>query len=123
VPGTGAILYGEKGVIVHGSHGGGGCYIAPETLMDQYFGDNAPAETIPRVQGHVWDWVDAIHTGRPAGSDFDYGGPLTQVALLGLIALRFPGQTLQWDDQAMRFTNNDRANALLSPPYRAGWSL
>ena len=91
--------------------------------MDQYFGDNAPAETIPRVQGHVWDWVDAIRNGRPAGSNFDYGGPLTQVGLLGLIALRFPGQTLQWDNQAVRFTNSDRANALLNPPYRAGWSL
>ena len=68
-------------------------------------------------------WADAIRNGRKAGSNFGYGGPLTQVALLGLIALRFPGQTLKWDDQKMRFTNNDAANAYINPAYRAGWKL
>jgi hypothetical protein len=91
--------------------------------MDQYSGKNAPAEKILRVKGHAWDWIEAIRTGRPAGSNFDYGGPLTQVALLGLIAIRFPGQTLNWDDPAMRFTNNEAANAYLRSSYRSGWSL
>ena len=123
VPGTGAIIYGDKGMIVHGSHGGGGCYLVPDSLMDQYSDENAPAEKIPRVKGHAWDWADAIQNNRQAGSNLDYGGPLTQIALLGLIALRFPGQTLEWDDKAMRFTNNDLANTLVNPPYRAGWKL
>ena len=52
-----------------------------------------------------------------------HGGPLTQVALLGLIAIRFPNETLQWDDKAGRFTNHDAANAHLRSAYRAGWSL
>lgn len=72
---------------------------------------------------YAWDWIEAIRTGRQAGSNFDYGGPLTQVALLGLIAIRFPGQTLRWDDKAMRFTNNQAANAHLRSAYRSGWSL
>ncbi len=71
----------------------------------------------------MFDWTDAIASGRPAGSDFSYGGPLTQSALLGVIALKFPGQTLEWDDQAVRFTNPKEANAFLNPPYREGWSL
>ena len=123
IPGTGAILFGDKGMIVHGSHGGGGCHLLPDSLMEQYSGKNAPAEKIPRVKGHAWDWAEAIRTGRKAGSNFDYGGPLTQVALLGLIAIRFPGQTLQWNDKAMRFTNNKEANAFISPAYRKGWKL
>jgi predicted dehydrogenase len=123
VPGTGAILFGDKGMIVHGSHGAASCHLLPEDVMEQYSGKNAAAEKIPRVKGHAWDWIEAIRTGRPAGSNFDYGGPLTQVALLGLIAIRFPGQTLQWDDKAVRFTNNEAANALLRSSYRAGWSL
>jgi len=45
------------------------------------------------------------------------------VALLGLIAIRFPGQTLRWDDKAMRFTNNEAANTHLLASYRSGWSL
>lgn len=91
--------------------------------MEQHSGKNAPPEKIQRVKGHAWDWIEAIRTGRPSGSNFAYGGPLTQVALLGLIAIRFPGQTLQWDDKAMQFTNNKDANASLRTAYRSGWQL
>jgi predicted dehydrogenase len=123
VPGTGAILFGGKGMIMHGSHGAGGCRIVPEPLMVQHSGKNAPQEKIPRVKSHAWDWLDAIRSGRQAGSNFGYGGPLTQAALIGAIAIRFPGQKLAWDNQAARFTNHDAANALVSPPYREGWKL
>ncbi len=110
-------------MIVHGSHGGANCQLVPEELMEQHSGKNAPAEKIPRVKGHPWDWADAIRNGRKAGSHFGYGGPLSQIGLLGLIALRFPGQMLKWDDRAVRFTNNDAANAFVNPPYRKGWKL
>ena len=123
VPGTGAILFGEKGMIVHGSHGAGGCKLFPDKLMEEHSGKNAPEEKIPRVKGHQWDWLEAIRTGRQAGSNFDFGGPLTQAALLGAIAIRFPGQTLKWDNKKARFTNNKEANAYINPPYRAGWKL
>ncbi len=123
VPGTGAILFGEKGMIVHGSHGAGGCYLTPEKLMDQYSGKNAPAQSILRVKNHAWDWLEAIRTGRQAGSNFDYGGPLTQIALIGAIAIHFPGQQLEWDNRAMRFTNHAEATALVHPAYREGWKL
>lgn len=123
VPGTGAILFGDKGMIVHGSHGAGNCHLVPDKLMEQHSGKNAPAEKITRVKGHGWDWIDAIRTGREAGSNFAYGGPLTQVAMLGLIALRFPGKTLNWDDKAMRFTNHEAANAHVRSTYREGFKL
>lgn len=123
VPRTGAILIGDKGMIVHGSHGAGGCHLSPQSLRDQYAGDHAPPETIPRVKNHHWDWLEAIRTDRPAGSNFDYGGRLTEVALLGAISLRYPGQILKWDEHAVRFTNNSEANAWLDPHYRKGWRL
>lgn len=123
IPGTGAILFGEKGMIVHGSHGGGGCHLLPDEVMNQHSGKNAPAEKIKRVKSHAWDWLEAIRTGRQAGSNFDYGGPLTEVALLGAIAIRFPGETLKWDARATRFTNHDAANAYVNLPYRDGWTL
>jgi predicted dehydrogenase len=123
VPGTGAILFGDKGMILHGSHGGGGCRLLPEKVADQYSGKNAPSEKVPRVKNHAWDWIEAIRSGRQAGSNFGYGGPLTQAALLGAIAIRFPGQTLKWDDKKARFTNHDAANAYVHPAYRKGWSL
>jgi predicted dehydrogenase len=120
VPGTGAILIGEKGGITHGSHGAGGARIIPEKLMRDY---KQPEPTIPRVKGHHQDWLAAIREGRQAGSSFDYGGPLTELALLGVIAIRFLGQKLQWDAAQVRFTNCAEANPYIHPPYRTGWRL
>src|SRR5205085_403314 len=51
VPSTGAILFGDKGMIVHGSHGGGGCHLLPDKLMEQYSGKNAPEQKVARIKG------------------------------------------------------------------------
>ena len=123
VPETGAILFGDKGMIMHGSHGADGCRLLPESVMEAHSGKNAPPETLPRVKSHAADWIEAIRGGRQAGSNFEYGGRLTQVGLLGAIAIRFPGQTLQWDNKRARFTNHEPAEAYINPPYRKGWSL
>jgi predicted dehydrogenase len=117
---TGAYVYGDKGVIMYGSHGAGGVRIIPEKAMKAY---EAPKRKIPRVRGHHRDWLRAIREGRKAGSDFSYGGPLTEIAMLGVVALKMPGTKLQWDAEAMKFTNCDEANKFVDPPYRKGWTL
>ena len=117
---TGAVVYGDKGVIHYGSHGAGGVRIIPEEQMKAY---KTPAQKIPRVKGHHADWVAAIREGRKAGSDFSYGGPLTEIAMLGVIAIRLAPTKLLWDTRKMRFTNSPEANALVNPPYRKGWKL
>lgn len=121
LPGTGGVLIGDKGMIIHGSHGGGGCRIAPEKRLNDYLAGGRKEQKLPRVKNHAWDWVNAIQTGGKAGSNFDFGGPLTQCGLLGAVAIRFPGQTLRWDNEAGRFTNHGPANAYLRTPYREGW--
>lgn len=123
VPGTGAILFGDKGMAVHGSHGAGSVHLLPDAVMDKFSGKNAPPEKITRVKNHQWDWTDAIRNNRQAGSHFGYGGPLTQVALLGAIAIRFPGQKLEWNETSVKFTNNEAANTFLTPRFREGWKL
>ncbi|HIG26893.1 MAG TPA: Gfo/Idh/MocA family oxidoreductase [Verrucomicrobiales bacterium] len=122
-PGTGALVYGDKGVIMHGSHGGGGVRIIPEEKMKEYQNSGLPDKKIERVKNHHADWLEAIKENRQAGSNFDFGGPLTQVGLLGAIAIRFPGQTLYWDADSAKITNNPLANAMVNPTYREGWSL
>jgi len=117
---TGAIVIGDKGTIMYGSHGAGGVRIIPEAKMKAY---KLPEKKIPRVPGHHQDWLEAIRKGTKAGSDFSYGGPLTEIALLGVIAIKFPGTKLHWDAQAVQFTNCPEANAFINPPYRQGWSL
>ncbi len=120
VPGTGAIVIGDKGKITYGSHGAGGVRIFPETKMKAY---QQPARKLQRVPDHFVDWLRAVKSGGVAGSNFDYGGPLTEIALLGVIGIKHLGQKLEWDTENRRFTNCDEANACLNPPYRQGWTL
>jgi len=121
VAGTGAVVYGDNGTIMYGSHGANGVRIIPEPKMQAY---KQPEPTIPRVKGgHHQDWLRAIKEGKQAGSNFDYGGPLTEIALLGIIATRMLGRKLEWDSDKARFTNCDEANQFINPPYRQGWIL
>jgi predicted dehydrogenase len=117
---TGAVVIGDKGTIVYGSHGAGQVRLIPQAKMDAY---HKPPKTIPRAKEHHQDWLQAIRNGARAGSDFAYGGPLTELALLGIIAIKLGGQKLEWDGQTGRFHNSPEANQFLNPPYRAGWSL
>ena len=117
---TGAVVLGDKGTIVYGSHGAGGVRILPQSKMDAY---KRPAKTIPRIREHHQHWVECVRSGKKADSDFSYGGPLTEIALLGVIAIKMAGAKLEWDAPNMRFTNNSDANRYLKPPYRSGWTL
>ncbi|GIS21935.1 MAG: hypothetical protein CM15mP122_4410 [Bacteroidota bacterium] len=40
-----------------------------------------------------------LKDGKQASSNFDYGGPLTEMALLGMIAIRLKDQRLIWDSK------------------------
>lgn len=117
---TGAVVIGDKGTILYGSHGAGGVRLIPETRMREY---KRPAPSIPRVKGHQQDWLQAIRNGGKSGSDFAYGGPLTEIAMLGIIAIKVPGTKLEWDAAKMRFRNSTEANRFVNPPYRKGWKL
>jgi predicted dehydrogenase len=118
---TGAVVIGDKGVITYGSHGCGGVRIIPETKMKEY---KRPAQSLPRVKEHHHDWLTAIREGKKSGSDFAlYGGPLTELAMLGVIAIKLHGTKLEWDEPGMKFTNCAEANQFINPAYRQGWSL
>ena len=120
LPGSGALLMGTKGTIMHGSHGAAGVRIIPETKMQAY---TLPPATLPRVEGsHEGDWIRACKDGNPASSTFEYGGALTETVLLGMCAIRMKDTHLKWDAENMRFTNNEEANLLLQTEYREGWA-
>lgn len=121
VVGTGAVVIGTKGKIMHGSHGAGEVRLIPEAAMQAY---KRPEKTLPRVKGgHHREWLNAIREGRQASSPFDYGARLSEVGLLGTVAIRMTGTKLQYDEAAMKFTNCEAANKWLSPQFRSGWSL
>lgn len=79
-------------------------------------------KSLPRVQGHHWEFAEAVRGGSRPFSDYDHSVPLTEMALLGCIAQRIPGRLL-WDAKAGRFRNSEAANALLTPYVRPTWEI
>jgi hypothetical protein len=69
------------------------------------------------------EWVDACKGRHPTSAGFDYAGPLTEAVLLGNVASRFPGKTLEWDSPQLCVTNLPEANACLRRPYRQAWRI
>jgi predicted dehydrogenase len=115
----GSIFKGTKGKIMAGIYGETPRLI-PEKLMQEAV---RPPQTIPRVQGpHEQDWVRACKSGKKAGANFEYAGPLTEVCLLGNVAKRLDAR-IYWDAANMAVTNNPAAEPLIRRPYREGWSL
>jgi hypothetical protein len=115
----GAIYVGTKGKILTGSHGATGARIIPEKAMQAY---EKPEKSIPRSPGHHKEWLEACKGGKPAGSNFDYAGPMTETVLLGNIALR-TRKKIYWDSKNMKITNDEEANKYIHRTYREGWEL
>jgi len=115
----GVIFKGDKGKLMCSSHSESPRLI-PETFMRDY---KRPPRTLPRVDEHHREWIRACKKGTPTGSNFEYAGLLTQVGLLGNVALRFPDKKLLWDPENMKITNVPEANNFLHYEYRKGWSI
>jgi predicted dehydrogenase len=120
-PTGGAILVGERGVLMHETYGANP-RIWPESLREEA---EAVPETLPRVEGsHEMNWVEACKGEAVATCPFEYAVPLTEVMLLGIVALRAgQGVPIEYDGARGRVTNHDEANAYLGREYRSGWGL
>ena len=115
LPGSGSLFIGEGGTLVLG-------HVAmPRLYPLEQFGSFA----IPKELGasHYHLWVDAALGGPKTTDGFDYACPLTETVLLGNVATRVPGPTLEWDAATLHITNNPEANGLLTLKYREGWEI
>jgi predicted dehydrogenase len=108
----GTLYIGDKGKMLN-------YRLIPEARMQEY---PRPAKTEPRSPGHFEEWFLACKGGPAAGANFDVAGLVTEVVLLGNVAVR-TGKSLVWDGQQMRVTNVPEANDLLHVDYRKGWNL
>jgi predicted dehydrogenase len=113
----GTLFVGEKGYITCAGWSG-----MPRLLpLELHRSYKRPAKTLPRVEGHHADWLQACKGGTPASSNFDYAARLCEFILLGNVALR-TRKLLKWDGQ--KATNVPEADQYLQgEPYRAGWEL
>lgn len=94
--------------------------LSPKAM--QALKQSPPPKTIPRVSGGpVREWLDAIKgSGPQPGSSFDYASPLTEMILLGCLAIR-TGETIEWNSKKGRITNKPKLNQYIYKPYRNGW--
>ena len=119
----GVLFIGEKGKLMCGCYGRNP-RIIPETKMMAYRRPSPSIDRIPEgMDGQERDWVRACKGGKPASSNFDYSGPLSEMVLMGNLAVRFPDRRLLWDGLKMEVTNDVEANGYVQRQYREGWSL
>jgi predicted dehydrogenase len=121
-PQFGQLIYGSKGQIYSP---GGYCEtlrLIPESDM-QAFASRRPAKKYPRVQGGpIKEWIDAILNRTQPGANFEYSAKLTEVVLLGNLAIRL-GRPIEWDSKNMKVKGIPQADALIKREYRKGWDL
>ena len=116
--GGGALLIGSKGKLIHDTYG-----LKPRLLpksLHESFGK--PPQKLPRIdrEDHEMNWVAAAKGKTEASCPFEYASRLTEVMLLGIVALR-AGKKIDYDGANMRVTNAPQANDYLSRQYRQGW--
>jgi hypothetical protein len=136
IPGSGCLIIGEKG-----QHFSGDAYGSESLLKldgDKKFlsSQKHPAaasipQSVPRntikggtdVQHHV-EWINAIKENKPelCFSRFEIGAKLTEIMLLGCVALRV-GKKIEWDGPNMRATNAPEAARFIKRENRAGWTM
>jgi predicted dehydrogenase len=117
----GGIFVGAKGILMHETYGAN-MKVFPESLQEKI--DRVPVSETRITTSHEMNWANACKGIGTSSSPFSYAAPLTEVMLLGLVALRSgQGRKILYDGEAMRVTNVPEANAFLTREYRAGWGL
>ena len=106
--GGGCLFIGTKGKAMCGVYGRDP-YLLPESLETSY---KKPEPYLRRVDlGHQMDWVRACkespESRLEASSNFNYSGPLNEMVVMGVIAVRLQDlkKELHWDGKNMKFTN------------------
>ena len=119
--GSGGVFVGEKGILVYDTYGNNP-RLYPTALEEAA---KAIPTTVPRITvSHEVNWAQACRGEATASAPFDYAAPLTEVMLLGLVALRAgPGRDVLYDADNMRVTNVPEVSRFLTREYRNGWSL
>ena len=135
IPGSGCLLLGDKGTLFSPSDYGAQFFVK---LKDEkefrdskvHEGVKAIAESIPRnaFQGssadvrHHLEWIAACKGGKPGYSNFDIAAYLTEIILLGCVALRVD-KKLEWDGPKMLASNAPEAAQFIRREPRKGWKL
>ncbi|MFO1501210.1 MAG: Gfo/Idh/MocA family oxidoreductase [Verrucomicrobiota bacterium] len=134
VPISGCLLVGDKGKLFSPDDYGAKFFMKLNDEKelkpgDQHEAAKAVPEKIERnaFQGDAdkrqhLEWIEACKTGKPTYSNFDIAAYLTEIILLGCVAMRV-GKKLEWDGPAMVAKNSPEASNYVKRNYREGWNL
>jgi hypothetical protein len=127
LPGSGALIIGDQGKLFSPDDYGAQFYVALKgeedfVASDKHEACKAVAQSIPRSPGHMQEWFVMMKEGTPAYSNFDIAAYLTEIILLGCVALRVgEGVRVDWDGPNMQSTNLPDAARFVTRNNRAGW--
>lgn len=127
LPGSGCLVVGDKGKLFSPDDYGAQFYLKLNDEKEYVSGRNHEAikavpQTIPRSPGHNQEWFDMMKGGAAAYSNFDIAAYLTEIILLGCIAMRVGvGRKMEWDGPKMRSPNIKEAAQFVEPKSRKGW--
>lgn len=123
LPERGMFMVGEKNTLFAPIGRPDSPRLIPNATMEE-FKKNRPAATIPRVLGGpVKEWINAIaKTGPMPGSNFEYSVPLSEMVLLGVVAVK-TGKRIEWDAKNGRITNDPALNKHIAITARDGWKV
>ncbi len=119
LPGSigGQLWYGTEGTIMVSDVYCRSARIIPQEKWVDFAKNRMPEKTEQPSIGHMQEWIEACRGGAPAGANFDYSGPLTEMVLLGNLAVR-TGKRIEWDAKNMVCTNEPEANKFVRKNYR-----
>ena len=89
-------------------------------ILDEVIGENEIQ--LYKSENHWQNFIDCVHSGKPAIAPVEVAYRAVSVALLGEIAMT-TGQPIKWDPDKEEIIGNQRASRLLSRPYRQPWTL
>ncbi|MGQ0647651.1 MAG: Gfo/Idh/MocA family protein [Gemmatimonadaceae bacterium] len=117
----GQLWVGDKGSFVAGTYGG------DPTLCDPQRHAEVVAKPVPpkypRTEGVYKEWIASIKGGTQPGSSFaGHAGPLTEMIVLGNLAVR-SGRAIELDPETGTVKTQGIPSEWMMPSYRAGWSL
>jgi hypothetical protein len=129
LPPSGCLVIGEKGKLFAGDDYGARFQVVLNDEKEYKSGEQHEAckavpQSIPRSPGHDEEWFAMMKGGPAAYSNFDIAAYLTEIVLLGCVALRTGvGHRLDWDGPNMRATNAPEAAQFVKRQNRKGWEI
>lgn len=118
-PSEGMMFVGDKDIILtRGFHAENPYLLSEGVKTTEEVSAAAGAVKIPGIKR----FIDGVKAGKQIEGGFRQAWPITEAVNLYAVALR-AHKTLHYDADAMKITNDEKANEYLDRKYRKGWSL